>query len=248
MGTNSVSPTPHLLFFNSDRPSFCGQESEVNSVDSASKEPLLYRIPMQSSTLPFKTAVIVGGGPGGIYTAFQLFMAGMHVTLVNNRQDYVRNQSINLDNYYSFQLRILLGTGICQTCSRKSIFRLQDNQYFNEANNQFKDLEQALKNRLLALQNYLQTQKNTSLNLIFGKTVENIEFPSENSPQYYAILKSESPPHKLPFDLLVSAAGAKDRIRNTLIEMLNFDPNPVKTSVFESSAWAMDKPAVQYMC
>uniref|UniRef100_A0A915EFC5 FAD/NAD(P)-binding domain-containing protein n=1 Tax=Ditylenchus dipsaci TaxID=166011 RepID=A0A915EFC5_9BILA len=58
----------------------------------------------------FKKAVVVGGGPIGLYTAFQLFLAGLHVTLVNDRPHYVRSQVVFLKENWIFELQILLGT------------------------------------------------------------------------------------------------------------------------------------------
>uniref|UniRef100_A0A915EDV9 FAD-binding domain-containing protein n=1 Tax=Ditylenchus dipsaci TaxID=166011 RepID=A0A915EDV9_9BILA len=58
----------------------------------------------------FEKAVIVGAGPIGLYSAFQLFLAGINVTLVNDRPKYARNQVLYLNADWIFELRLLLGT------------------------------------------------------------------------------------------------------------------------------------------
>jgi hypothetical protein len=59
---------------------------------------------------PRNRVLIEGGGPVGLLSAIRLFMAGMHVTLVNDRWDYTRPQVIGLDMSWLAQLRFLLGT------------------------------------------------------------------------------------------------------------------------------------------
>uniref|UniRef100_A0A915DER0 Uncharacterized protein n=1 Tax=Ditylenchus dipsaci TaxID=166011 RepID=A0A915DER0_9BILA len=59
---------------------------------------------------PLKKAVIVGAGPSGLYAAFQLYLSGVNITLVNDRKDYIRNQIVQLDSNYMLQLKMFLGT------------------------------------------------------------------------------------------------------------------------------------------
>lgn len=54
---------------------------------------------------------LLGAGPIGMYSAFQLFMAGMEVTIVNDRPErYMRNRVIFLDPKWMTHLRFFLGT------------------------------------------------------------------------------------------------------------------------------------------
>lgn len=41
-------------------------------------------------------AIIEGGGPNGMIAAFQLFIAGMDVTLVNDRSGFARSHPIDI--------------------------------------------------------------------------------------------------------------------------------------------------------
>uniref|UniRef100_A0A915D7Z9 FAD-binding domain-containing protein n=1 Tax=Ditylenchus dipsaci TaxID=166011 RepID=A0A915D7Z9_9BILA len=57
-----------------------------------------------------QSAIIVGAGPNGLYSAFKLFLLGINVTLVNDREEYIRNQLVNLDGNWMIHLSIWLGT------------------------------------------------------------------------------------------------------------------------------------------
>uniref|UniRef100_A0A915EKN8 FAD-binding domain-containing protein n=1 Tax=Ditylenchus dipsaci TaxID=166011 RepID=A0A915EKN8_9BILA len=162
--------------------------------------------------------IIVGGGPNGLYAAFQLFLSGLSVTLVNDRPEkYTRNQIINIDPNYMFQLQILLGTSY----SRLFFEKESPGKIVHEHGQiNLKHIETAMKDRLKGLLEYVnqkQHKKDDLLKLVFGQAVEKIKFPTTVDPNYYAVLKSSSSNHEIPFDLLVCASGFKDKIRDTYL-------------------------------
>uniref|UniRef100_A0A915CMQ5 Protein transport protein sec16 n=1 Tax=Ditylenchus dipsaci TaxID=166011 RepID=A0A915CMQ5_9BILA len=85
---------------NSDRPSFCDQESEVNSVDSASKEPLLYRIPHAVFNFTVGGRVIILDPETSVNTVRIEDAKNFFLDRVNQR---------NIDALESFKGPLLLG-------------------------------------------------------------------------------------------------------------------------------------------
>uniref|UniRef100_A0A915EQF1 FAD/NAD(P)-binding domain-containing protein n=1 Tax=Ditylenchus dipsaci TaxID=166011 RepID=A0A915EQF1_9BILA len=58
----------------------------------------------RSGVTSTQKAVIVGGGPSGLYSALQLFLSGFAVTLVNDRAQYIRNQYTKWNSNWMIQL------------------------------------------------------------------------------------------------------------------------------------------------
>jgi hypothetical protein len=155
--------------------------------------------------------VVEGGGPIGLLSTFRLFMAGMEVTMVNDRMEYNRPQLVLFDSNWQAQLRYLLGTKFDQLFDRKTA-RLISIKY----------MEIVVKNRLLEFVEFLKEKlKSTKLpmELIYGSKIVDLESPkSGKDPNFYAILK-ENPTEKIsriPLDFFVCAGGANDQMREKL--------------------------------
>jgi threonine dehydrogenase-like Zn-dependent dehydrogenase len=67
---------------------------------------------------PLKRLIIEGAGPVGLFTAFEMFFAGMDVTIVNDRTDYLRSHRIDTTNKMFFQTRYASKT---LKCTRKLV-------------------------------------------------------------------------------------------------------------------------------
>uniref|UniRef100_A0A915D9S9 FAD-binding domain-containing protein n=1 Tax=Ditylenchus dipsaci TaxID=166011 RepID=A0A915D9S9_9BILA len=105
-----------------------------------------------------KKAVIIGGGPNGLYSALKLFLSGINVTLVEKRREYIRNQIVTLGTTWMFQLRIFLGTAFDECFDKTNSWQIKhDNGENGEIN--IKIFENALKRRLQSLAEYVVAKK-----------------------------------------------------------------------------------------
>ena len=101
--------------------------------------------------------LIEGAGPIGLYAAFQAFLAGASVTIVNDRSEpYLRNRMVFFDAKYMIQFRLLLGTLYDQLFNDSKPAKLSEFQWKFSTVANLKNVEEALKKRLFQLAHYVE--------------------------------------------------------------------------------------------
>lgn len=141
-------------------------------------------------------AVIEGAGPNGLFSALQLFLAGTHVTVVNDRGErYVRNQIVDLDPKWTAQLRFFMGTKFDELfIGENAIGRFVEDGHYIQINT--KNLEDALKERMTEISACAAKQQPESppLALFYESAFKEVQFPKEGSAGYKAKLEVPARP------------------------------------------------------
>uniref|UniRef100_A0A915LWR4 Uncharacterized protein n=1 Tax=Meloidogyne javanica TaxID=6303 RepID=A0A915LWR4_MELJA len=125
----------------------------------------------------YKNVIVEGAGPVGLYAAFELFMEGMNVTAVSGYSKSL-DDKIHLDNKFLSKIRFILATEFDKLFSEKedSLIKLVDNEIVLK----LKDFENALKERLNVLSNFVREKgQNSVLKLIIDKKVLEINTVNE---------------------------------------------------------------------
>jgi 2-polyprenyl-6-methoxyphenol hydroxylase-like FAD-dependent oxidoreductase len=167
---------------------------------------------------------VAGAGPVGLFAAFQFFMAGANVLIVNDRTEYTRNRAIFFDQRWMQQLRFLMGTQFNDLFVDK-----MSPGYINMPENvgqtNIKEMEVRLMKRLKSLEQFLNTKfgpNQTNLNLRYGVKFERVEKFSKSETGQIGVLTestkgNEKKKVEEEVDFLVCAGGANDRIRDKYI-------------------------------
>jgi hypothetical protein len=177
-----------------------------------------------------KNVIIEGAGPIGLFAAFQFFLAGMNVRLVNNREEYNRRKMVFLDRKWMSQLRFLLGTKFRVLFNKKTKLGQETSlgriDYGDVGQVNVREIEKIMKERLMELKKFKESQTDLKedLDLMYGFEFEKIVEPQRKGEKFKGIIaekketgngeKGKENAKEFPLDLLICAGGANDQIRN----------------------------------
>uniref|UniRef100_A0A914H6W6 Uncharacterized protein n=1 Tax=Globodera rostochiensis TaxID=31243 RepID=A0A914H6W6_GLORO len=115
--------------------------------------------PVRRSLDRKKRVIVEGAGPIGLFSVFHLFLAGAHVTVLNDRPErYTRNQMTFIDAKFVAQFRFFLGTKFDKLyIGEKALARI--NTLDGEVGQQnVKLMEQVSKERLVELASFVESK------------------------------------------------------------------------------------------
>ena len=178
-----------------------------------------------------RKVVIQGAGPCGLLAGIKSYLEGMDVTIVEKRSgDYTRRQIVSLDPLWVAELQWLLGTEFNNLISEGHGQMTAD----NVLEVSISELERVLKGRILDMIDYHMGNDNTpSLKLLYNTELTKIKKPLQSGYNFRArvINKKTLLEKDLPFDIVVFAGGASDRVREKYLDMAIPHTRPIDYTV-----------------
>lgn len=166
-------------------------------------------------------AIIQGGGPNGLITAFKLILSGAKVQLINERpkESFTRKQVVRIDPIWINQLQFILGSNFIPTFSGENgHVNVEDN--VGEIN--ISSLERPLLERLEKIQNKMASDQalrhETPLVISFPERLVDIKFNQDTGRYQAKCQKANSDEtDSRDFNLLVFAGGSNDIMRDKFL-------------------------------